>query len=401
MRYALLLALCALSCAAEPVLLPDASPPADAGPCGGACGAGTVCSGGACVAVNAGSPVDAGALDAGTVDSGAVDVGEDRPGVDAGSDVGVDAVVLDAVPDAVDVMWAPDAPTPPCFAPEALCSGSCARLDIDPRHCGRCGNACPTAPNTVPLCTAGACGFRCATGFTDCDGMAANGCEARLHASDPNNCGGCGRTCPGTGQRCVVDQCANICGPTVTYCGGSCVDVTTDIRHCGGCGNVCPTGVSGTVACVAGTCVLTCDTTHADCNASASDGCETSIGTRTDCGGCGIACAGSLGCANVGTGSAPVLRCGCTNTALSACGTSCVDLARNHDHCGACGNNCGDHGFCNNAGACLSCGNSPEGVARTWCGTACTDLTSDDQNCGACGNRCTGGRYCGNGVCRG
>ena len=76
MRYALLLATLALACAADPVLLPDASPPADAGPCGGACGAGTVCSGGACVAVDAGTvedrpaPVDLGAPDAG-VDAGA------------------------------------------------------------------------------------------------------------------------------------------------------------------------------------------------------------------------------------------------------------------------------------------------------------------------------------------
>ena len=78
MRYALLLAALALACAADPVLLPDASPPADAGPCGGACGAGTVCEGGACVAVDAGA-VDAPQGDAGggadVVDVTAVDMG--------------------------------------------------------------------------------------------------------------------------------------------------------------------------------------------------------------------------------------------------------------------------------------------------------------------------------------
>ena len=65
--------LCA--CAADPVLLPDS------GPCSSACGAGTVCSGGACVAV-----------DAGTVDVGAPR--EDRPVVvDLGSPMDAGAPV--------------------------------------------------------------------------------------------------------------------------------------------------------------------------------------------------------------------------------------------------------------------------------------------------------------------
>ena len=53
MRFALLLALASLACAADPVLLPDA------GPCSSACGAGTVCQSGACVAVDGGELSDA------------------------------------------------------------------------------------------------------------------------------------------------------------------------------------------------------------------------------------------------------------------------------------------------------------------------------------------------------
>lgn len=81
------------ACAAEPVLLPDASTP-DAGPCGGACGAGTSCVSGACVVV------DAGALDTG---SPADATGDDRVALpdfgprDTGIDVGpMDAGVVDA-----------------------------------------------------------------------------------------------------------------------------------------------------------------------------------------------------------------------------------------------------------------------------------------------------------------
>ena len=73
MRYALALLFALTACAAEPVLLPDASTP-DAGPCGGACGAGTVCVGGACVVVDAGAP-DAVAADSGAV----IDVAKTGP----------------------------------------------------------------------------------------------------------------------------------------------------------------------------------------------------------------------------------------------------------------------------------------------------------------------------------
>jgi len=96
----LLLACALAACAADPVLLPDS------GPCSSACGAGTVCSGGACVAVDGGVALDTGwpwadavgddrmalpdfgprdtGVDAGSVDTGTVDAGVDVPTVDAG-----------------------------------------------------------------------------------------------------------------------------------------------------------------------------------------------------------------------------------------------------------------------------------------------------------------------------
>ena len=81
---------CLAACAADPVLLPDA------GPCASACGAGTTCVGGICVAIDAGAP-----------DVPAVDVGEEFPTiVDPAPDSGprgADVQLADGGRDAVAV----------------------------------------------------------------------------------------------------------------------------------------------------------------------------------------------------------------------------------------------------------------------------------------------------------
>lgn len=176
MRYALALALCALSCAAEPVLLPDASTP-DAGPCGGACGAGTVCVGGACVVVDAGAP-DAVAADSGAV----IDVGEDRPAVDAGAldAVTVDAGGMDVASDALDAGGAVDVQWP------ALPDGSYA---WDVAACERCRVAHATC-----TCTNGRAVYTCVAEYAECDGDFRTGCEAHI-TEDRANCGRCGSAC--------------------------------------------------------------------------------------------------------------------------------------------------------------------------------------------------------------
>ncbi len=63
-------------------------------------------------------------------------------------------------------------------------------------NCGACGNTCPNVPNSVPICTRiRECGFTCvSSAFANCDGVAANGCEAFL-AGDRFNCGACGVSC--------------------------------------------------------------------------------------------------------------------------------------------------------------------------------------------------------------
>jgi hypothetical protein len=75
----------------------------------------------------------------------------------------------------------------------------------DPTACGAACTVCPAAPNAVPACAAGACGITCNPGFGNCDANPANGCEAAF-ASDPLNCGVCGKSC--AGQPCNAGVCA-------------------------------------------------------------------------------------------------------------------------------------------------------------------------------------------------
>lgn len=208
MRYALLLAALALSCAADLVLLPDASVPADAGPCGGACGAGTACQDGACVAVDAGAvdapPVDAGggmdAVDVPAVDLGAQDAGTPDAGVDAGApDAGFDAGREDTGPDV------PRVPDAGCFR-LTQCGNECVDLDRSSDHCGVCGNRCALGQvcgGLVLRCVSG-CPSTAAPDYCPAPDGGSPVCTNL--ASDPHNCRECGRRCA-TGQVCTGGTC--------------------------------------------------------------------------------------------------------------------------------------------------------------------------------------------------
>lgn len=230
--------------------------PDDAAPCGGLCGAGTVCQGGRCVAVDAGTssdaaPVDALAdvlqpdvADASSTDAGALDVG----------DVG-DVGAVEASADA-----ATDRPPFTCFAGFADCDGDAsntceAPLATDARNCGACGTVCAAAPHAAPACASGRCAITCEADFADCDGNPANGCEASL--AGLLNCGRCGNFCPATlrDSTCEVVRGAAtcVCPSALTQCSSGCVDTRGDSTNCGRCGNRC----TGSAArCVRGVCVV-------------------------------------------------------------------------------------------------------------------------------------------------
>ena len=142
---------------------------------------------------------------------------------------------------------------------------------------------------------------------------------------------GCGGTC-GT---CDVDR---VCGAGTCMCSGAteaCGDVCTDLRvdamNCGTCGNACAAGETCSARmCGTGPCVPDCSG-----RTCGGDGCG---------GSCGDCAAGQV-CASGGV-------CQCEGGA-TGCGTECVDLRTDSNHCGACNVTC--EGACM-AGACVTAG---------------------------------------------
>jgi hypothetical protein len=59
----------------------------------------------------------------------------------------------------------------------------------------------------VRSCNKGICAYECATGFADCNGSSADGCETNLR-THAGNCGACGNACDvAAGQPCVEGKC--------------------------------------------------------------------------------------------------------------------------------------------------------------------------------------------------
>jgi hypothetical protein len=75
-------------------------------------------------------------------------------------------------------------------------------------HCGSCDAApCQPGPHGAASCDGGSCSVTCETGFGNCDGDPANGCEADF-ATDLAHCGACGGDCEGGTCKGGVCECA-------------------------------------------------------------------------------------------------------------------------------------------------------------------------------------------------
>lgn len=86
--------------------------------------------------------------------------------------------------------------------------------------------------------------------------------------------------------------------------------------------------------------------------------------------------------------------CGLTPCTATCCDGLCVDTTANSNHCGACGQACGQAQVCVDGACAATC---PTG--QTPCTGACVDLQTNAQNCGACGRACAAGQACNDGVC--
>ncbi len=143
--------------------------------------------------------------------------------------------------------------------------GNCNGMPMDgceintttsPNHCGACGVACTTRPNSTPTCASSACGFRCNAGFADCNRVEADGCESTLN--ELSNCGMCGRACAPANA-------------TATCAGRACA-------------------------------IASCDRGWGDCNRNVADGCELALGTNANCLSCGDVCPAGQSCSASGCG---------------------------------------------------------------------------------------------------
>ncbi len=116
----------------------------------------------------------------------------------------------------------------PCTGQRADCDGNSANgcevdLNAHPLNCGVCGRACPSAPSADPACDNGQCGIQCDAFTDDCDGDMKNGCESPVE-KDVNNCGACGNVCGTTNadsSACAAGKCEIECSSGFANCDGN------------------------------------------------------------------------------------------------------------------------------------------------------------------------------------
>jgi hypothetical protein len=116
-------------------------------------------------------------------------------------------------------------------------------------------------------------------------------CVGKVCGSD--GCGGSCGSCSGSTPNCINYQCsAQVCTP-------SCLN-----KQCGsdGCSGTCGScSLANAIASCSGSyqCVISsCNSGYANCDGNISNGCETQLGTNSNCASCGNACTGGQTCTN-------------------------------------------------------------------------------------------------------
>ncbi len=339
-------------------------------------------------------------------------------------------------------------------------ANGCERALSTLSDCGACGAGC-SAPNVLTRCASGTCRFgACEAGYGDCNGdgamlAAGDGCETKLDTVQ--HCGACGVACNDATPYCSGGRCtAIVCEANRADCDDDDSECEADLRtleNCGACGVPCGPLANANVTCATGQCAAVCRTGFRDCDSTLANGCETSIRTSSDCGGCGVACSSANAATSCETGSCvsggcsagfgdcngnlpldgceqaldTVAHCGqcgqaCSvaNAAASCSNGSCqigscdagfgncdgradtgceVDLDSSEQHCGSCNAACPSNRTCV-AGRCQCTSDTDCGANQDCCAGACIDTRSDESNCGACGAVCANGSTCCSGTCR-
>ena len=246
------------------------------------------------------------------------------------------------------------------------------------------------------ICRDGRCECR-GDGETDCGG------ECVDIRSEPAHCGECGRACP-EGEVCALGECRGDCPDPLVSCGRACVDLQIDPRHCGVCDNACLFD-HAIGHCFDGECFPECEPDWIDVNGDPGDGCECGLtnGGVEACDGLDNDCDGAVDEGDPGGGAA------CQTGLLGICAGGvmlCVDgglvceqtSQAGPEACNGADDDCDggvdDGAPCEGDLVCLDGACRCEDPATTRCGAACVDLQEDPEHCGACGQSCGDGFAC-------
>ena len=161
--------------------------------------------------------------------------------------------------------------TTPTYCPATMV---CTDLQGDANNCKTCGNICPGTANGSAFCMGGTCGLNCSVGYHLCGSLCLSDSSV---SSCGSSCSPCGSVVNGTagcnGTSCQIASCltgyANCDG---VFADGCNVDTQTDPSNCSACMKVCslPNASAG---CANSACtVASCNSGYDDCDHVASNG---------------------------------------------------------------------------------------------------------------------------------
>lgn len=277
-----------------------------------------------------------------------------------------------------------------CQAGLVCANGFCRVKCRTDRDCIPIGGACvPSADPEITLClwpsSPKLCNYN-----TDCkgtavcvpDGWCAPECRVDTDCSALSADARCGAN-----RLCYLANFGSTCGPSLSSCAGSCVDLQHNAAHCGACDHACAEGER----CAEGVCAVECNPPTTKCDGRCVD-------TNNDgqhCGGCGAVCSSGQLCLSG--------RCASACSSGERCGEQCVDVMSDAAHCGGCDRACPARDGARATCASATCGNECL-LGRGDCDNnrenGCeTDLRTSSSRCGSCTNACTGATHCVQGEC--